>query len=117
MFGHEAVSVEHDDNVFRVRTNCMTATIMAGNIVVGAGTQLSGRQSYVAEFMAKATSLVGQRVGVVGNAQSGTEAFPDLVTRPATDLPWRLVWISRRPNYCQLTVGRHSQPQKPPTRT
>lgn len=91
-YGHEVVSVEHDDNVFRVHTNSMTVTMTAD------------------------MSSSGQ-VGVVGGGQSGTEAFPDLVARPATDLPRRVVWISGWPNYCQLTPGQHSQPQTPPTRT
>jgi lysine N6-hydroxylase len=42
------------------------------------------------------------RVGVVGGGQSGAEAFLDLVSRPAADLPRRVVWISRRSNYFPL---------------
>ncbi len=52
--------------------------------------------------MTKAKDLGGLRVGVVGGGQSGAEAFLDLVSRPGSGLPRRVVWISRRPNYLPL---------------
>lgn len=108
-FGQEVLSVDFD-GVFRVHTQ--KATVTADNIVVGVGIQpqtpphavpyLGDRQFHVSEFMTKATSLDGLRVGVVGGGQSGAEAFLDLVSRSDKDLPRRVVWISRRPNYLPL---------------
>ena len=109
VFRHEVLSVEYDD-VFRIRTAAMTVT--ADNIVVGVGVQpqlppqahahIGDRQFHVSEFLAKASNLGGKRVGVVGGGQSGAEVFLDLVSRPNGDLPRRVVWISRRPNYFPL---------------
>jgi lysine N6-hydroxylase len=109
VFGHEVHSVTYD-NVFHVRTDSMTVT--ADNISVGIGVQpvvpppardhLGDRQFHISEYMAKATNLAGLRVGVVGGGQSGAEAFGDLIARPGPDLPRRVVWISRRPNFLPL---------------
>lgn len=108
-FGHEVLSVDYT-NVFRIATASMTVT--ADNIAVGVGVQptvpppglphLGPRQFHVSEFMTKATDLGGLRVGVVGGGQSGAEAFLDLLSRVGSDLPRRVVWISRRPNYFPL---------------
>jgi lysine N6-hydroxylase len=105
----KVLSVEYA-GVFRVATAAMTVT--ADNIVVGVGTQpmvppqaqgfLGARQFHVSEFMGKAGGLGGLRVGVVGGEQSGAEAFLDLVSRPGGELPRRVAWISRRPNYFLL---------------
>lgn len=109
VFGHEVVSVDYR-NVFHITTSSMTVT--ADNIAVGVGVQpavpdqakphLGPRQFHVSEFMSKAIGLGGLRVGVVGGGQSGAEAFLDLVSRLDRDLPRRVVWISRRPNYLPL---------------
>lgn len=109
LFGQEVRSVDFTD-VFQITTDSMTVT--ADNIAIGVGVQptvppaaephLGTRQFHVAEFMTKAKSLRGLRVGVVGGGQSGAEAFLDLVSRPHEDLPRRAVWISRRPNYLPL---------------
>lgn len=106
VFGHEVLSVDFTD-VFRITTNSMIVT--ADNIVVGVGVQptvpscarahLGLRQFHISEFMTRSKGLGGLRVGVVGGGQSGAEAFLDLVSRPDGDLPRRVVWISRRPNY------------------
>ncbi|HEX9030649.1 MAG TPA: SidA/IucD/PvdA family monooxygenase, partial [Streptosporangiaceae bacterium] len=108
-FGHDVRSVDFD-GVFRIRTQKTTVT--ADNVVVGVGIQpqtpphaqpyLGARQFHVSEFMTKATRLGGLRVGIVGGGQSGAEAFLDLVSRTDNDLPRRIVWISRRPNYLPL---------------
>lgn len=105
-FGHEVLSVEHD-GVFRIRTSSMTVT--ADNVVVGVGIMpyvppqaracLGDRQFHVSEFLGKACGLGGLRVGVVGGGQSGAEVFLDLLSRPPAELPRRVAWISRRPNY------------------
>jgi len=109
LFGEEVLSVEYAD-AFLIRTTAMTVT--ADNIVVGVGIQphlppqahpyLGDRQFHVSEFLSKASSLGGLRVGVIGGGQSGAEAFLDLVSRRGGDLPRRVVWISRRPNYLPL---------------
>ncbi len=109
VFGHEVHSVTYD-NVFHIRTDSMTIT--ADNIAVGVGVQpvvpptardhLGDRQFHISEFMNKATNLAGLRVGVIGGGQSGAEAFGDLIARREPDLPRRVVWISRRPNFLPL---------------
>ena len=108
-FGHEVHSVTHD-HVFHIQTDSMTIT--ADNISVGVGVQpvvplsarqhLGDRQFHITDFMTKAKELKGLRVGVVGGGQSGAEAFADLIARSGPDLPRRVVWISRRPNFLPL---------------
>jgi lysine N6-hydroxylase len=109
VFGQEVQSVDYADR-FRIRTQCQTVT--ADNIVIGVGVQprvppqaqayLGDRQFHVSEYLTKARGLGGLRVGVIGGGQSGAEAFLDLVSRAGSDLPRRVVWISRRPNYLPL---------------
>src|SRR6201996_2405547 len=109
VFGQEELSVDFAKS-FTIKTPSMTAT--ADNIVIGVGVQpalppaasphLGDRQFHVSEFVGKAKGLGGLRVGVVGGGQSGAEAFLDLIGRPGPDLPRRVVWISRRPNYLPL---------------
>ena len=109
VFGQEVHTVEFD-GVFRVQTD--TQMVTADNIAVGVGIQpqlppqalphLGERQFHVSEFLRKAAGLGGLRVGVVGGGQSGAEAFLELVSRPMPDLPRRVVWISRRPNFLPL---------------
>jgi lysine N6-hydroxylase len=106
-FGHEVKSVDFTGGVFRVRTASVTVT--ADNIAVGVGIvphlppqatpYLGGRQFHVSDFLTKAGGLGGLRVGVVGGGQSGAEAFLDVLSRAESDLPRRIAWISRRPNY------------------
>jgi len=109
VFGEEVLSVEYADT-FTVHSTGRTVT--ADNVVVGAGVRpwippearphLGDLQFHVSEFLGKATGLGGLRVGVVGGGQSGAEAFLDLVSRRSGDLPRRVIWISRRPNYLPL---------------
>lgn len=109
VFGQDVRSVEFD-GVFRVRTNDQVIT--ADHLSVGVGSRpwvppqaradLDGRQFHVSEFVAKAQDMAGLRVGVVGGGQSGAEAFLDLISRPRGQLPRRVSWISRRPNYLPL---------------
>jgi lysine N6-hydroxylase len=109
VFGQEVLSVEYTDR-FQVRTQAQTVT--ADNIVIGVGVlprvppqaqpYLGERQFHVSEYLSKARRLGGLRVGVVGGGQSGAEAFLDLVSRGDGELPRRVVWISRRPNYLPL---------------
>ena len=109
VFGQEVLSVEYA-NAFRIRTS--TKTVTADNIVIGVGVQprvpaqaqahLGDRQFHVSDFLSRAKDLRGLRVGVVGGGQSGAEAFLNLVSRPEDELPRRVVWISRRPNYFPL---------------
>jgi lysine N6-hydroxylase len=109
VFGHAVLSVEYSD-VFRVHLH--EGEVTADNIVIGTGVQpwvppqasayLGARQFHVSEFLDKARDLGGLRVGVIGGGQSGAEAFLDLISRCDKDLPRRVVWISRRPNYLPL---------------
>ncbi len=113
VFGQEVLSVEFagaSTGTFTIVTPSMSVT--ADNIAIGVGVQpavppaasphLGDRQFHVSEFLGKARGLGGLRVGVVGGGQSGAEAFLDLISRPGADLPRRVVWISRRPNYLPL---------------
>ena len=109
VFGHEVLSVDYA-GTFTITTPSVTVT--ADNVAVGVGVQpavppaasphLGDRQFHVSEFLGKATGLGGLRVGVVGGGQSGAEAFLDLISRPGPDLPRRVIWISRRPNYLPI---------------
>ena len=109
VFGEEVRSVDFD-GTFRVRTS--TGTITADHLSIGVGSRpwippqarvdLDGAQFHVSEFVAKARNMAGLRVGVVGGGQSGAEAFLDLISRPHDQLPRRVSWISRRPNYLPL---------------
>lgn len=109
VFGQEVRSVEYSD-VFRIRLHENMLT--ADNIVIGVGVSpwvppqvtghLGDQQFHVSEFLAKAGRLGGLRVGVVGGGQSGAEVFLELISRTGTDMPRRVVWISRRPNYLPL---------------
>lgn len=105
-FAQEVVSVDFS-NVFHVRLG--TREVTADNIVIGVGVQprvpphvlphLCDRQFHVSEFLTKAIGLGGLRVGVVGGGQSGAEAFLELISRTGAEMPRRVVWVSRRPNY------------------
>jgi lysine N6-hydroxylase len=109
VFGQEVLSVEYS-GVFVVRTT--RATVTADNIVVGVGVRpsvppavqahLGDRQFHVSDFMTRSGELGGLRVGVIGGGQSGAEAFLDLISRQGGDLPRRVVWISRRPNFLPI---------------
>lgn len=109
VFGDEVLSVEFDE-VFRIRTAKRAMT--ADHVSVAVGTRpwvppparrnLGDTQFHVSEFVGKARRLAGLRVGVVGGGQSGAEAFLDLISRPPDQLPRRVSWISRRPNFLPL---------------
>jgi lysine N6-hydroxylase len=109
VFGQEVHSVEYK-NAFEI--HLADTMVTADNIVVGIGVQpqvppharpfLGDRQFHVSDYLCKAARLGGLRVGVVGGGQSGAEAFLDLISRSGADLPRRVVWISRRPNYFPL---------------
>ena len=107
VLGQEALSISFG-RVFTVETTSQTVT--ADNIVIGIGQQpwvppsarLCGTQFHVSDFMSRAKMLHGRRVVVVGGGQSGAEAFLELISRPAAELPRRVSWISRRANYFPL---------------
>jgi lysine N6-hydroxylase len=106
VFGHEVSSVDFSD-VFHVQVGSETLT--ADNIVIGVGVQpwvpphaaphIGDRQFHVSEFLNKAHDLGGLRVGVIGGGQSGAEAFLELISRTGAEMPRRVIWVSRRPNY------------------
>ena len=95
------------DGVFRVTTDRRQFT--ADNIAVGVGTvpwvpefavpHLSAGHFHVSQFLSHAKELAGKRVAVVGGGQSGAEAFLDLISRPKSERPARVSWVSRRRNY------------------
>lgn len=105
-FGEEVLSVDFD-NIFVIRTT--SGTVTADNVVVGVGNQpwvpshardaLGASQFHVSDFVTRARDLGGKRVAVVGGGQSGAEAFLDLISRDDAELPRRVTWISRRPNF------------------
>lgn len=108
-FGEEVLEVEFDE-LFRVHTD--RRSIWTENISVGVGTEpwtppfalidSIPSQFHVAEFMPRAGALAGKRVAVVGGGQSGAEAFLDLLSRPAAELPESVTWISRRPTFLPM---------------
>ncbi|MFE5679547.1 lysine N(6)-hydroxylase/L-ornithine N(5)-oxygenase family protein [Streptomyces erythrochromogenes] len=95
------------DGVFRVTTDRRQVT--ADNIAVGVGTvpwvpefafpHLGAGQFHVSQYLNHARKLAGKRVAVVGGGQSGAEAFLDLISRPESERPAWVSWISRRRNY------------------
>ncbi len=109
VFGQEVLSVEYTDT-FWITTSSMVIT--ADNIAVGIGIQpsvpayvrahLGSRNFHVSDYTRRTKNLRGQRVGVIGGGQSGAEAFLDLISRSDADLPRRVVWISRRPNFLPI---------------
>ena len=109
VFGEEVLSVEFDGD-FVVRTT--HGTMRAENVVLGVGTEpwlpmhardaIGTGQFHVSQFNTKAVDLGGKRVAVVGGGQSGAEAFLNLISRGNGDLPRRVSWISRRPNFLPI---------------
>ncbi|MEO7262646.1 MAG: SidA/IucD/PvdA family monooxygenase [Jatrophihabitantaceae bacterium] len=107
VFGEEVLAIEFD-TVFRIQTNRRELT--ADHVSVGVGSQpwipsagrpflADPRIFHVCEFTSRATDVAGQRVTVIGGGQSGAEAFLDLINRPVDQLPRRVCWVSRRPNF------------------
>jgi lysine N6-hydroxylase len=109
VFGQEVISVRYS-NKFHVQLS--SASVTADNIVIGVGIKswvplqaqphLGDRQFHVSDFLSKARNLGGLRVGVIGGGQSGAEVFLDLISRNDAEIPRRVVWVSRRPNYFPL---------------
>ncbi|HEY0806618.1 MAG TPA: SidA/IucD/PvdA family monooxygenase [Pseudonocardiaceae bacterium] len=109
VFGEQVRSIDFD-GVFVVRTDQRVVT--ANNVAVGVGSRPwippaapdrdTCSQFHVCEFVDKAAHLAGKRVAVVGGGQSGAEAFLDLVSRPADELPSRVSWFSRRRNFLPI---------------
>ncbi|MDA5283062.1 lysine N(6)-hydroxylase/L-ornithine N(5)-oxygenase family protein [Streptomyces sp. NPDC054904] len=109
VFGEGVREVDFDDDrgVFTVHTDRRTVT--ADNVVVGVGSRpwvppqgeglLGPTQFHVADYLGAARDVGGKRVVVIGGGQSGAEAFLDLISRSGWELPRRVSWISRRPNY------------------
>jgi lysine N6-hydroxylase len=95
------------DGVFRVTTDRRQVT--ADNIAVGVGTvpwvpecaepHLGSGHFHVSQYLRHAQDLAGKRVAVVGGGQSGAEAFLDLISRPDSERPAWVSWVSKRRNY------------------
>ncbi|NJP65293.1 lysine N(6)-hydroxylase/L-ornithine N(5)-oxygenase family protein [Streptomyces spiramenti] len=103
----ESVERVEFDGVFRVTTDRRQVT--ADNIAVGVGTvpwvpefalpYLGAGHFHVSRYLNHARGLAGKRVAVVGGGQSGAETFLDLISRPDSERPAWVSWISRRRNY------------------
>lgn len=103
----ESVERVEFDGVFHVTTDRRKVT--ADNIAVGVGTvprvpefalpHLGAGHFHVSQFLSQAKALAGKRVAVVGGGQSGAEAFLDLISRPESERPAWVSWVSRRRNY------------------
>lgn len=106
-FDEEVQDIAFNGQDFVVETS--RRKVLAENVVVGVGNRpwvpeqatvdLGASQFHVGEFIAKSQNMAGKRVCVVGGGQSGAEAFLDLLSRPADQMPRRASWISRRANY------------------
>lgn len=109
VFGEEVLSVGFS-NKFDIRTT--SGQMTADNVVIGVGGEpwvpthardaLGDTQFHVCDFVTKCVNLGGKRVAVVGGGQSGAESFLDLISRPTSELPRRVSWISRRANFLPL---------------
>ncbi|WP_326851779.1 lysine N(6)-hydroxylase/L-ornithine N(5)-oxygenase family protein [Actinocrinis sp.] len=107
VFSESVERVDFDGEAFRVTTDRRQVT--ADNIAVGVGTvpwvpdfaapHLGAGQFHVSQFLSHAKELAGRRVAVAGGGQSGAEAFLDLISRPESERPACVSWISRRRNY------------------
>lgn len=103
----ETVERVEFDNVFHITTDRRRVT--ADNIAVGVGTvarvpefavpHLGAGQFHVSQYLSHAQELAGKRVAVIGGGQSGAEAFLDMISRPASERPAWVGWVSRRRNY------------------
>ncbi|MBB0242549.1 SidA/IucD/PvdA family monooxygenase [Streptomyces alkaliphilus] len=95
------------DGVFRVTTDRRQVT--ADNIAVGVGTvpwvpefalpYLDAGHFHVSRYLNHARNLAGKRIVVVGGGQSGAETFLDLISRPDSERPAWVSWVSKRRNY------------------
>lgn len=109
VFGEKVIEIGFNGH-FVVRTD--KRTITANNVSVGVGTrpfvpafaagQLGPDQYHVSEMLERSRDLAGQSVCIVGGGQSGAEAFLELISRPQTERPQRVNWISRRPNFLPI---------------
>lgn len=109
-FGHQVQSVDFNDTTNRFEVSTDRGLFTADNISVAVGQQPwtpPAAQPYLAdadvfhvcEHTQRARDLAGRRVAVIGGGQSGAEAFLDLISRPAEQLPRRVTWVSRRANF------------------
>ncbi|WP_436842983.1 lysine N(6)-hydroxylase/L-ornithine N(5)-oxygenase family protein [Streptomyces collinus] len=106
VFGEEVQHVEFDGH-FLVYTD--RRIVSADNVVLGVGSHgwvpapardcLGRTQFHVADFASCALGLKDRRVCVVGGGQSGAEAFLDLISRPDSERPTQVTWVSRRANF------------------
>jgi lysine N6-hydroxylase len=107
VFSESVERIEFDGGVFRVTTDRRQVT--ADNVAVGVGTvpwvpefavpHLDKGHFHVSQYLSRARELAGKRVAVVGGGQSGAEAFLDLISRPESERPAVVSWVSRRRNY------------------
>jgi lysine N6-hydroxylase len=109
VFDERVVELSFQDN-FIVRTN--KRTITADNVSIAVGTQpwlpeISSAQPgadqyHVSEMFERPRALAGKRVCVIGGGQSGAETFLNLISRSPAESPYRVNWISRRPNFLPI---------------
>ncbi|MFI8417131.1 lysine N(6)-hydroxylase/L-ornithine N(5)-oxygenase family protein [Serratia sp. NPDC078593] len=106
LFGERVLHIDFD-GVFRIETDKRHLT--ADNLAIGVGTkpwvpdfavsQLDDSQFHVSQYMKKNNNLAGKRVVIVGGGQSGAEAFLDLSSKPQSERPKHITWLSRRRNF------------------
>ncbi len=102
-FDEEVISVDFDRD-FVVKTK--RRIVRTENISIGVGKspkvpafahgKLGPTMFHTADFMRKAGDLKGKRIVVIGGGQSGAEAVLDLISRPESEAPDHVTWVSRR---------------------
>lgn len=108
-FGERVLHIDFD-GVFRIETDKRQLT--ADHLAVGVGTKpwvpefaaplLSNSQFHVSQYMKKNHNAAGKQVVIIGGGQSGAEVFLDLSSKPASERPERITWLSRRRNFSPI---------------
>ncbi|AXW85665.1 L-lysine 6-monooxygenase [Lonsdalea britannica] len=106
IFGEKVLNIDFD-KVFKIVTDKRELT--AENISIGVGTQpwvpefatayIGKTQFHVSQYMQRSSLMAGKRVIIIGGGQSGAEVFLDLLSKPDSDRPTSIHWISRRRNF------------------
>lgn len=122
-FGEEVLGVEFDGENFQVTTS--HRRMVAENLSIGVGTRphvpeiasehLGDTNFHVSDSAYHPGFQAGKRVTVVGGGQSGAEAVLHLLTRPATEAPVAVTWISRRSNFLPMDDSPFTNDQFTPS--
>ncbi|WP_411753619.1 lysine N(6)-hydroxylase/L-ornithine N(5)-oxygenase family protein [Serratia sp. (in: enterobacteria)] len=105
-FGERVLNIDFN-GVFCIETDKRQLT--AENLAIGVGTRpwvpdfaaplLGDSQFHISQYMKKNRTMAGKRVVIIGGGQSGAEAFLDLSSKPESERPKHITWISRRRNF------------------